>query len=310
MSRFFSSAPLRRFTAVLLTFLCALTLAPLQAQAADDVDVFYGDDAANDNRVVGVQVASSSNLANCKTCVGRLRDAGYNAYIYQAKKKTTSYCIVIGAYGRKYEAEDLLEEIRGGPSVKGVKMDHGFLVNTYLSDWGYDTYADPYYYVRSTSSSAKTSSTATSSGKQVSGGLIKDLADCKVIKHTDQGGEDIKVGDWKDNFGTLHENSIKFWVREARGYMDTETICYRVDNQDYTELSGCVVASTKNEPNAVCEVYIYVDGVCEYYSGLIDNDSRPDSFSIDVYGGCEIEVECTTDSNAFGHCIVAATLYR
>ena len=257
----------------------------------DEADVFFGYDSNTDNTVVAVQVASSSSIANCKTCVRRLREAGYNPWLYKADENS-NYKLVIGAFSSKAAAAGLIDELKNAPAVKGVKLSSAFAMNARISDAGLSIYSNPYY-----------------DGNVSSGGKTKYLVDCEILSSTDYGGSDISVGSWKDNFGGSHQKSMKFWVRDGGGYVDTESITYRV-GKGYISLTGNVVASSKNETKAKSTVSIYVDGNLVYKSGQIGSATEPEFYEI-VLGGmpAEITVECTTDSNAFGHCIVSGILH-
>lgn len=88
-----------------------------------------------------VQVASSGSESNCKTCILRLRERGYNAYIYKPQNRD-SYRILIGFFENKEDAASLLEEIRSGEEVKGVRMSHAFTVNAWLDEGDRANYSD------------------------------------------------------------------------------------------------------------------------------------------------------------------------
>ena len=107
-----------------------------------NVELFRQDDGGQ--KGVAVQVASSGDLKACVTCIKRLRDAGYNAYIFVPSGQTR-YKLCIGCFSSKSDANGLLDRIKNGPAVKGVSMAGGFLINVYLptdrtdyySDWSY-----------------------------------------------------------------------------------------------------------------------------------------------------------------------------
>lgn len=96
----------------------------------EDIPVICGENGKE--KGVAIQVASSASESSCRTCVGRLRDAGYNAYIYQPKVND-HYKIMIGFFDSKADAADVLEEVTSGPEVKGVKMSHGFPASVTLT---------------------------------------------------------------------------------------------------------------------------------------------------------------------------------
>lgn len=109
---------------------------------SDDIPVIYGPDGTR--KGVAIQVASSASESSCRTCIGRLRDAGYNAYIYQPKANS-HYKIMIGFFDSKADASDVLEEVTSGPEVKGVKMSHGFLANVSLTKTQANLYSYCYW---------------------------------------------------------------------------------------------------------------------------------------------------------------------
>lgn len=260
----------------------------------DTADTYYGSDS---NKVVAVQVASSSSIANCKTCVRRLREAGYNPWLYKADENS-NYKLLIGAFSSKAAAAELIGELKAAAPVKGVKLSSAYAVNARISDEGYRSYSNPYY----------NGCIGGDTGDSDSGS-VKYLVDCKVLKSTDQGGEDIAVGTWKDTSGNSYNKSMKFWVRDGGGYVDTETITYQV-NDGYISMTGWIAPSTKNDSKAKSTVSIYIDGSRVYQSPLIGSDSDPVFYEVVLGGfGGRISVECTTDSNAFGHCIVSACLH-
>lgn len=130
-----------RCMAMLLMLVCVFTILPHQAQAASNVDVFYCDHLANNNRVYAVQVSSSASLPNSEICVERLQEAGYNAYIY----RTSSYRIMVGVFANESDAEELLNEIHNVPNVSGVHMYDAFITEVKINDRGAEQYAAPYY---------------------------------------------------------------------------------------------------------------------------------------------------------------------
>jgi len=287
---------------------CKIPETGIVSKDKDTTDIFYGSEGS---KIVAVQVASSSSIANCKTCVRRLREAGYNAYLYQPKANG-SYKILIGTFCHKEDSQDLIAELKSAPAVKGVKLSSAFATTAYVSEWAAEFYGYPYYsdelfadrMGQYQPSEPSTPSEPSRPSEKNPGYLV----DCKVLKSTDQGGADIAVGTWKDTSGNSYEKSMKFWVRDGGGYVDTETITYQV-NDGCISMTGWIAPSTKNDSKAKSTVNIYIDGSHVYQSPLIGSDSEPVFYEVVLGGfGGKIAVECTTDSNAFGHCIVSATL--
>ena len=289
---------------------CKIPETGVVSKDKDTADIFYG---TNGSKIVAVQVASSSSIANCKTCVRRLREAGYNAYLYQPKENG-SYKILIGTFCHKEDSEDLIAELKSAPEVKGVKLSSAFATTAYVSDWAAEFYGYPYYsdelfadHLEQYPSCEPAEPTKPSSKPTEKNPGY--LVDCRMLSSTDKGGEDIAVGTWKNSAGTRYEKSMKFWVRDGGGYTDTEKVTYDVSD-GYVSMTGMISASEKNDRKAKSTVNIYIDGSRVYQSPLIGSDTEPVFYEIVLGGfGGEITVECTTDSNAFGHCIVSAVLH-
>lgn len=112
--------------------------------ADDDIDVFYETDSDARNKVCTVQVGATTSLSSCKTCVERLRERGYNAFIYQ-KKGSNQYRVVIGAFSSSSKAQPLADSMRAGGKIKGMKTESAYVTNIYLSDSAKEKYGNYFW---------------------------------------------------------------------------------------------------------------------------------------------------------------------
>jgi len=139
---------IRQIVALFVAIVCTLALFPMKANAADEIDVFYGNVRANNNEVYGVRVGTGKSLTNIRIGAERVREAGYNAYIVQDGVKSSGdpvYCIMIGVFENEEDAEELLEEVWNGPKVRGVQMQDAYIGYASISDRGVDIYSNWYY---------------------------------------------------------------------------------------------------------------------------------------------------------------------
>ena len=98
----------------------------------------------SNSKYVSVSVAHSPSLSACESVVKKLRNAGYNAFIYEIPGKG-GYGIHIGLYGSVDDAEIMAQYLHEQPAVQGAKLDHAYSVNAYLSDAAASAYANPYW---------------------------------------------------------------------------------------------------------------------------------------------------------------------
>ena len=92
-----------------------------------------------------VAVAHSQKLDYCESSVKRLRDNGYNAFLYEETDKS-GYTILIGVFGTAQEAKDFAEYLHTQPEVKGVKLGSAYAVSKVrLSDSVASRYGSPWY---------------------------------------------------------------------------------------------------------------------------------------------------------------------
>ena len=92
-----------------------------------------------------VAVAHSQKQSSCETCVQRLRDNGYNAFLYEETNKS-GYTILIGVFGTAQEAKDFAEYLHTQPEVKGVKLGSAYAVSKVrLSDSVASRYGSPWW---------------------------------------------------------------------------------------------------------------------------------------------------------------------
>lgn len=122
-------------------------------------------------------------------------------------------------------------------------------------------------------------------------------------------GKDILLGDFqKYGSDTIIKNAIKFWVIDAKGYVDTESIDFYLGGSCFF-LTGSVIPADKCDPDANMTVRFYGDGtLLEEVNDITASAFSLTPFMIDVCGVQVLRVECTTDSNVFGHCIVEGSL--
>lgn len=90
-----------------------------------------------------VSVAYSQSLNSCETNVKRLREKGYNAFLYVENNKT-DYWVLIGVFGTKQEAEDFAESLRAQPKVKGIRLKDADIKEIRLSDTEANSYRSPW----------------------------------------------------------------------------------------------------------------------------------------------------------------------
>ena len=82
------------------------------------VSDFIREDNSNP-RIYTVTVAHSPRLDYCQSSIQRLRNEGYNAYIYEAEGKE-GYSILIGAWTSKDDAQSFADWLHTQPEVRGV----------------------------------------------------------------------------------------------------------------------------------------------------------------------------------------------
>ena len=122
-------------------------------------------------------------------------------------------------------------------------------------------------------------------------------------------GKDILIGDFK-KYGsdTIIKDAIKFWGIDAKGYVDTESIDFYLGSSCFF-LTGSVIPTDQCDPDAKMTVRFYGDGtLLEEVNDITASVFSLTPFMIDVRGVQVLRVECTTDSDVFGHCIVEGSL--
>ena len=118
-------------------------LSPTPApKTSDGVDLYTMNESYG--KYVGVSVAHSGNLSRCETCVKRMREAGYNAYLYEIPGKD-GYSIVVGVYGSKAEGDELAAYLKEQEPVQGVKLEGAYSINVYLNSTAVSKYASPWW---------------------------------------------------------------------------------------------------------------------------------------------------------------------
>ena len=90
-------------------------------------------------------VGANSDEDFAKGSVLSMREAGYNAYLYINTASNGSYCILVGCFSDKADAEDLLAEIRT-LNVYGTLCDRAYIAHLRLSSDAQQTYSEIYWY--------------------------------------------------------------------------------------------------------------------------------------------------------------------
>lgn len=121
----------------------AAAATPKPADGSVPVDI-YGNGS---EKIYAVQVAASTSDANSKTCIGRLRDAGYNAYVFKPNDKQR-YQLVIGAFPAKGDAQWLVDELHDHAPVRGVSVEKAFIVCLYVPVNAVSLYSETDYNAR------------------------------------------------------------------------------------------------------------------------------------------------------------------
>lgn len=119
--------------------------------------------------------------------------------------------------------------------------------------------------------------------------------------------DDICVGNWGDSFGKTYEDSLRFWVIKRYGWANREYIDYEIGGR-FDTLFGTIVAEENSEQDACMQIVIYADNVQIYKSDIICYETKPIDFSVNIEGVQTIRVECTTETDYYGYCIVSASL--
>lgn len=104
----------------------------------------YTENESN-SKVYSVAVAHSQSKSACETCVLRLREAGYNAFLYEQLNKS-GYSIQIGAFTDLQEAKDFAEYLHTQSEVKGVSLASAYVPSkTLLPSVAVELYASPWW---------------------------------------------------------------------------------------------------------------------------------------------------------------------
>lgn len=118
---------------------------------------------------------------------------------------------------------------------------------------------------------------------------------------------DICIGDWTDRNGQVYPNALKFWVVDRPNWSNTEYIEYQLDGS-YTTFSAIIAAEQGSEANAQMWINFYLDGQIIYSSGLIGGNVT-EGVRFPIGDARTIRIECVTNMDAQGHCIVSAALF-
>lgn len=120
------------------------------------------------------------------------------------------------------------------------------------------------------------------------------------------GSKDVLFGDFLSYYGSEMHEAIKFWVIDSKGYSNTESVDYYL-GKACTYLSAHILAGEKCDPKANMTIRMYGDGklIFEQRDITVDSNLEP---MVAVAGVNILRIECSTDSNVFGHCIVEGAI--
>ena len=107
------------------------------------VELFTYDESLT--QVYSVSVAHSPSLSRCESCVRKLRDAGYNAYLFETPGKD-GYTIQIGVFDTLEDADAFALYLHEQPEVGGVKLSSAYaLSKVRLSKYAINLYSYPWW---------------------------------------------------------------------------------------------------------------------------------------------------------------------
>lgn len=130
------------------------------------------------------------------------------------------------------------------------------------------------------------------------------LTDLKLLSDTNADGknDDIKYGTFYHN-GWEWNDAVRFWVTDKSGYTNTESMEVYLANA-YTELYIVAFAAEESEGDTNMTLRFYGDGELLYEMTDITKDSKEKDTRIDVTDIEVLKVECSTEKDAFGYCVL------
>ena len=140
--------------------------------------------------------------------------------------------------------------------------------------------------------------------------LAYPLTLCAVTEDSNEQNSqsDVQKGDFYDVHTIYYRDSLKFWVSESSGWVDTEYIVY--DLYSFFELLEFTIsAEANNHSDGTVKILIYADNVLVYESEWVGNRTYPVHGSLEVSGIQTLKIVCTTDSPVFCYGIFDADLY-
>ena len=120
--------------------------------------------------------------------------------------------------------------------------------------------------------------------------------------------KDVTIGDWDAPDGTLHEQTIRFWLVDRAGYHNSESTTYALMGS-YCTFSCTYFLTDGTEAGGEAGLRIYGDGVLLSEGPMVSGNSIL-TLTVDVSGVEELTVECFTNSSSFSYCVVDATVNR
>lgn len=135
------------------------------------------------------------------------------------------------------------------------------------------------------------------------------LTDLKLLADTNAKGktDDVKYGTFYHN-GWEWENAVRFWVADKSGYTNTESIEVYLANA-YTVLNVVTFAAKESDDDTNMTLRFYGDGQLLYEMTDITKNSKEKDTKIDVTDIEVLKVECSTEKDAFGYCVLHGTVW-
>lgn len=121
---------------------CGATEGSKLTRSVSDVSVIQEANGTSD--YWSIQVSSSGSEKNSKIVAERMRETGYNAFVYHRPGSPT-YKIMVGIFKNKSDATATVQKIRTGPEVRGLKdIEKAYEVEIKMDSANYSALKDPY----------------------------------------------------------------------------------------------------------------------------------------------------------------------
>ncbi len=135
------------------------------------------------------------------------------------------------------------------------------------------------------------------------------LTDLKLLADTNAEGktDDIKYGTFYHN-GWEWDNAVRFWVADKSGYTNTESMEVYLANA-YDELHFITFAARESDDDTNMTLRFYGDGQLLYEMTDITKNAEIKSDEIDITDIEVLKVECSTEKNAFGYCVLQGIVW-